>query len=157
MMCLFIFFIFLATLRVAFLRGLVSSLSLPGLTEVVLKKEIWKTSHLFSREMYSTLMEHLQSIQCLSILMAMPEYKPEFSCAAAMFGVIEATMHAAAATADQTALEQHHGKDSLPPLALNWSHVTGFLPLIGGCLTKWVGEILACDPSPALQVGQTMR
>ena len=104
--------------------------------------------------MYSTLIEHLQSIQCLSILMATPEYKPELSCAAAMFGVIEATMHAAGATADQTAHEQHHGKDSLAPVALNWSHVTGFLPLIGGCLTKWVKEILDCDPSPTLQVCQ---
>jgi len=103
------------------------------------------------REMYSTLIEHLQSIQCLSILMATPEYKPELSCAAAMFGVIEAIMHAAGATADQTAPEQHHGKDSLPPLALNWSHVTGFLPLIGGCFTKWVKEILNCDPSPTVQ------
>ena len=116
------------------------------------KTNLKKSSPLFSREMYSTLIEHLQSIQSLSILMATPGYKPELSCAAAMFGVIEATMHAAGATADQTAPEQHHGKDSLPPLALNWSHVTGFLPLIGGCLTKWVKEILACDPSPTLQV-----
>lgn len=102
--------------------------------------------------MYSTFIEHLQSIQCLSILMVTPEYKPELSCAAAMFGVIEATMHVAGASADQTAPQQHHGKDSLPPLALNWSHVTGFLPLIGGCLTKWVKEILDRDPSPTLQV-----
>ena len=110
--------------------------------------------------MYSTFIEHLQSIQCLSILMVTPEYKPELSCAAAMFGVIEATMHAAGAAAgaaaDLTTPEQHHGKDSLPPLALNWSHVTGFLPLIGGCLTKWVKEILDCDPSPTLQVLHTV-
>jgi len=103
------------------------------------------------REMYSTLIEQLQSIQCLSILMATPEHQPEISCAAAMFGVMEATLHAAGATADQTDPEQRHKKDSLPPLGLNWSHVTGLLPLIGGCLTKWVKEILDCDPSPTLQ------
>ena len=102
--------------------------------------------------MYSTFVEHLQSIQCLSILMVMPEQKPELSCAAAIFGVIGAAIHAAGTTADQTAPEQHHGKDSLPPLDLNWSHVTGFLPLIGGCVSKWVKEILDHDPSPILQV-----
>lgn len=102
--------------------------------------------------MYSTLIEQLQSIQCLSILMATPEYQPELSCATAMFGVMEATMHAAGATADQTDPEHRRENDSLPPLGLNWSHVTGLLPLIGGCLTKWVKEILDCDPSPTLQV-----
>lgn len=102
--------------------------------------------------MYSTFVEHLQSIQCLSMLMVATEDKSELSCAAAIFGVIEAAMHAAGATADQTAPEQHHGKDSLPPLALNWSHVTGFLPLIGGCVSKWVKEILDCDPCLTLQV-----
>ena len=119
------------------------------------KKQIEKkldTSALFFREMYSTLIEQLQSIQCLSILMATPEYQPELSCAAAMFGVIEATLHAAGATADQTDPDQRHKNDSLPPLALNWSHVTGLLPLIGGCLTKWVKEILDSDTSPTLQV-----
>lgn len=104
------------------------------------------------REMYATFVEHLQSIQCLSILLVTPEHKSELSCAAAIFGVIEASLHAAGATADQTPPEQHHGMDSLPPLALNWSHVTGFLPLIGGCVTKWVKEILDFDPCPTLQV-----
>ena len=100
------------------------------------------------REMYSTFIEHLQSIQSLSIFMATPEERLELSCAAAIFGIIEAAIHAAAEVVDQTVPEEHHGMDSLPPLALNWSHVTGFLPLIGGCVTKWVKEILGCDPSP---------
>ena len=96
------------------------------------------------REMYSTFIEHLQSIQTLSILMATPEERSELNCAAAIFGVIEAVIHAAAAAADQQVPAEHRGMDSLPPLAINWSHVTGFLPLIGGCVNKWVKEILGC-------------
>lgn len=96
------------------------------------------------REMYSTFIEHLQSIQTLSILMTMPEERLELNCAAAIFGVIEAVIQAAAAAADQQVPAERHGMDSLPPLAINWSHVTGFLPLTGGCVNKWVKEILGC-------------
>ena len=98
--------------------------------------------------MYSTFIEHLQSIQSLSILMTTPEEKSELSCAAAIFGIIQAAIYAAGATADQKAQvnvstpEEHPGIDSLPPLPLNWSHVTGFLPLIVGCVAKWAKEIV---------------
>ena len=96
------------------------------------------------REMYSTFIEHLQSIQTLSILMTMPEERLELNCAAAIFSVIKAVIQAAAAAADQQVPAECHGMDSLPPLAIKWSHVTGFLPLIGGCVNKWVKEILGC-------------
>ena len=95
--------------------------------------------------MYSTFIEHLQSIQTLSILMTMPEERLELNCAAAIFSVIKAVIQAAAAAADQQVPAECHGMDSLPPLAINWSHVTGFLPLIGGCVNKWVKEMLGCD------------
>ena len=107
--------------------------------------------------MYSFFIEHLQSIQSLSILMKTPEGQKELSCATAIIAVIEAAIHAAGAAADQKAQasvftpEEQHGIDSLPPLALNWSHVTGFLPLIGGCVSKWVKEIVESD-NPTLQV-----
>ena len=107
--------------------------------------------------MYSAFIEHLQSVQSLSILVTMPEGKAELSCATAVFGVIEAAIHAASTSADHKAqgnkstTEEHHGIDSLPPLALNWSHVTGFLPLIGAIMTKWVKEIVDSDTT-TLQV-----
>ena len=107
--------------------------------------------------MYTAFIEHLQSIQSLSILAAKPEETSELACATAILGMVEAAIHAAGAAADQkaqgnvSASEKHHGMDSLPPLALNWSHVTGFLPLIGGCVTKWVKEI-ADSNTTALQV-----
>ena len=107
--------------------------------------------------MHSFFIEHLQSIQSLSILVKTSEGKSELSCATAIFGIIEAAIYASGAVAVQKAQlttstpEQYCGIDSLPPLALNWSHVTGFLPLIGGCVTKWIKQIV--DSSiPALQV-----
>ena len=116
-------------------------------------------SFLDSREMYSAFIEHLQSVQSLSISVTTPEGKAEHSCATAVFGVIEAAIYAASTSADHKAqrnistTEEHHGIDSLPPLALNWSHVTGFLPLIGGSVTKWVKEIVDSDTT-TLQVHQ---
>lgn len=107
--------------------------------------------------MYSFFIEHLQSIQSLSILMKTPEGQTELSCATAKIGVIEAAIHAAGAATDQRAQasvftpEEQCGIDFLPPLVLNWSHVTGFLPLIGGCVSKWVKEIVESD-KPTLQV-----
>ena len=107
--------------------------------------------------MYTAFIEHLQSVQSLSILATMPEGKAELSCATAVFGVIEAAIYAASTSADHKAkgnastTEEHHGIDSLPPLALNWSHVTGFLPLIGAIMTKWVKEIVDSDTT-TLQV-----
>ena len=109
--------------------------------------------------MYTAFIEHLQSVQSLSILATMPEGKAELSCATAVFGVIEAAIYAASTSADHKAqgnastTEEHHGIDSLPPLALNWSHVTGFLPLIGASMTKWVNEIVDSDTT-TLQVSK---
>lgn len=90
-------------------------------------------------------MEHLQSIQHLSIFAKTPEERSELSCASAIFGIIEAVIYAAGTAADQKAqvdVSSSEGQDGILPLALNWSHVTGFLPLIGGCVTKWIKEIL---------------
>ena len=90
-------------------------------------------------------MEHLQSIQHLSIFAKTPEEKSELCCASAIFGIVEAVIYAAGTSADQTAqvdISCSEGQDGIPPLALNWSHVTGFLPLIGGCVIKWIKEIL---------------
>lgn len=107
--------------------------------------------------MHSFFIEHLQSIQSLSILVKTSEGKSELSCATAIFGIIEAAIYAFGAAAVQKAQvtastpEQYCGIDSLPPLALNWSHVTGFLPLIGGCVTKWIRQIVDSS-NPALQV-----
>lgn len=94
--------------------------------------------------MYSTFIKHVHSIQSLSIWMTTPEERSELNCAAAIFGIIEAAIHAAA---DQQEPAERRGMDSVPPLPINWVHVTGFLPLIGGCVTKWVEEILGCDHS----------
>ena len=116
-------------------------------------------SFFYSREMYTAFIEHLQSVQSLSILATTPEGKAELSCATAVFGVIEAAIYAASTSADHEAqgnvstTEEHHGIDSLPPLALNWSHVTGFLPLIGASMTKWVNEIVDSDTT-TLQVNK---
>ncbi|XP_029211731.2 RNA polymerase II-associated protein 1-like isoform X2 [Acropora millepora] len=97
------------------------------------------------REMYPFFMEHLQSIQHLSIFAKTPEEKSELCCASAIFGIVEAVIYAAGTAADQKAqvdISSSEGQDGIPPLALNWSHVTGFLPLIGGCVTKWIKEIM---------------
>ena len=107
--------------------------------------------------MYSFFIEHLQSIQSLSILVKTSEGKSELSCATAVIGIIEAAIYASGAAAVQKAQvtastpEKYCGIDLSPPLALNWSHVTGFLPLIGGCVTKWIMEIVDSG-NPALQV-----
>lgn len=90
-------------------------------------------------------MEHLQSIQHLSIFAKTPEEKSELYCASAIFDIVEAVIYAAGTAADQKAqvdISSSEGQDGIPPLALNWSHVTGFLPLIGGCVTKWIKEIM---------------
>ena len=76
--------------------------------------------------------------------MTTPEERSELNCAAAIFGIIEAAIHAAA---DQQEPAERRGMDSVPPLPINWGHITGFLPLIGGCVAKWVKEILGCDHS----------
>ena len=73
----------------------------------------------------------------------------------ALLGVLEAAIHVAgtanelqrklSSVAAQAA--QHHGTgvDNVPVPSLNWSHVTGFLPLIGLCLQRWINEYLTCN------------
>lgn len=101
--------------------------------------------------MYSFFIEHLQLMQSLSILPKTVEEKAELTCSTVIFGVIEAAIYAAGSATDQkiqenaSSPERNLGTDSLPPLALNWSHVTGFLPLICGSVIKWMKEIMVCE------------
>ncbi|XP_068681600.1 RNA polymerase II-associated protein 1-like isoform X1 [Montipora foliosa] len=103
------------------------------------------------RELYSFFIEHMQAIQSLSIFAKTPEERSELSCASAMFGLVEAVIYAAGTGTDQKSQinvseqEEDNRNVALASLLLNWSHVTGFLPLIGECVTKWSKEILECN------------
>ena len=103
------------------------------------------------RELYSFFIEHMQAIQSLSIFAKTPEERSELSCASAMFGLVEAVIYAAGTGTDQkcqinvSEQEEDNRNVALASLLLNWSHVTGFLPLIVGCVTKWIKEILECN------------
>ena len=102
--------------------------------------------------MHTTFVQHLQSIQCVSPLDPV-NHSLEASRCSAILGAIEAALHVAGTTSELQArlstreAKEHDGLEagSLPRPPLDWSHVTGFFPLIGGCAMKWGKEILTCD------------
>ena len=106
-----------------------------------------------TREMYTTFIDQLKGIQCLSLLT--PGGTSRLSCATAIFGIIEAAVYAAGSNVapDHKDVEGAFTpeQDSRWPLSLNWSHVAGLMPLIVECATQNVKEVLESE-NPVLEV-----
>ena len=105
-----------------------------------------------NRENFSTLLQHIQKLQDLSVVKhnIVTETLLECTRASALFKLLEQVIHVAGTSAELHAkmiasspdCKNEMEADCLPPPPVNWSHVMGFLPLVVFALTKWKTEVV---------------
>jgi hypothetical protein len=115
---------------------------------------------LISSNVYSHILTQVQGLASLPVH---DQSQPSTACACALVDLVEAVTHVAGSKAElQAQLTTHLAEDNLPgsidashlpPSPIDWSHVTGLLPLIGHCVRVLKEQFVSLEESVA-KVGQ---
>ena len=101
----------------------------------------------------------MTQVQGLASLPVYDHSQPSTACACALVDLVEAVTHVAGSKAElQAQLTTQLAKDNptdgieashLPPPPIDWSHVTGLLPVIGQCVRLFKEQFVSLEESVA--------